>query len=58
MFVIAGSSISYSEDPVITNYLVKNKNVRYNGVTKLSQAEQWDIHHAQQSTDLRVNSYI
>ena len=24
----------------------------------LSQAEQWHIHHAKQSTDLRVNSYI
>ena len=22
------------------------------------QAEQWHIHHAKQSTDLRVNSYI
>ena len=24
----------------------------------LNQAEQWHIHHAKQSTDLRVNSYI
>ena len=36
--------LRYSEDPVITNYLVNNKNIRYSGVTKL--------------TDLRVNSYI
>ena len=34
------------------------KNVRYSGVTKLKQAEQWDRHHEKQSTDLRVNSYI
>ena len=56
MFVIAGSC--YSEDPVITNYMVSGKNIRYTGVTKLDQAEQWDIHHAKQSTDLRVISYI
>ena len=53
MFVIAGSSLY-----VITKYLVNNKNSRYTEVTKLNQAEQWDIHHAKQSTDLRVNSYI
>ena len=41
-----------------TNYLVNSKNIRYSGVTKLDQAEQWDIHHSKQSTDLRVNSYI
>ena len=58
MFVIAGSSISYSEDPAITNYLVNNKSIRYSGATKLNQAEQWDIHHAKQSTEMRVNSYI
>ena len=40
-----------------SNYLVNNKNIRYSGVTKLNQAEQWDIHHAKHSTDLRVNSY-
>ena len=34
----------YSEDHVITNYLVNNKNIRYSGVAKLNQAEQWDIH--------------
>ena len=27
---------SGNEDPVITNYLVNNKNVRYSGVTKLN----------------------
>ena len=48
--------LRYSEDPVITNYLVNSKNIRYNRVTKLNRAEQWDIHHAKQSTDLRVNS--
>ena len=26
----------YSEDPVITNYLVNNKSIRYSGVTKLN----------------------
>ena len=51
-------NVRYSEDPIITNYLVNNKNIRYSGVTKLDQAEQWDIHHAKQSTDLRVNSCI
>ena len=51
-------NVRYSEDPVITNYLVNNKNIRYSRVTKLNQAEQWDIHHAKQSTDFRVNSYI
>ena len=40
----------------ITSYLVNSKNIRYSGVTKLDQAEQWDIHHAKQSPDL--NSYI
>ena len=45
-------------DPVITNYLLNSKNNRYSGLTKLNQAEQWDIHHAKQSADLRVNSYI
>ena len=49
--------LRYSEDSVITNYLVNNKSIRYSGVTKLKQAEQWDIHQAKQSTDLRVNSY-
>ena len=43
-------------DPVITNYLINNKNIRYSGVTKLNQAEQWDIHHEKQSTDLRVTA--
>ena len=42
----------------ITKYLANNKNICYSGVTKLNQAEQWDIHHAKKSTDLRVNSYI
>ena len=28
--------VRYSEDPVITNYLVNNKNIRYSGVTKLN----------------------
>ena len=37
-------------DFVITNYLVNSKNIRYSGVTKLDQAQQWDIHHAKQST--------
>ena len=41
--------LRYSEDPFITYYLVNNKNTRYSGVTKLNQAEQWDIHHAKQS---------
>ena len=50
--------LRYSEDPVITNYLVNSKNIRYSGVSKLDQAEQWDIQHAKQSSDLRVNSYI
>ena len=27
----------------ITNYLVNNKNICYSRVTKLNQAEQWDI---------------
>ena len=49
--------LRYSEDSVITNYLVNNKSIRCSGVTKLKQAEQWDIHQAKQSTDLRVNSY-
>ena len=44
--------------PVITNYLVNSKNICYSGVTKLNQAEEWDIHHSKQSTDLRINSYI
>ena len=35
-------------------YLVNNKSIRYT----VYQAEQWDRHHAKQSTDLRVNSYI
>ena len=48
----------YSEDPVITNYLVNNKNIRYGGVTKLNRAEQRDIHHAKQSKDLHVDSNI
>ena len=38
--------LRYSEDPVITKHLVNNKNIRYNGLTNLNQAEQWDIHHA------------
>ena len=50
--------LRYSEDPVITNYLVNSKKIRYSGVTKLNQAEQWDIHHAKQSTDLHINSNI
>ena len=29
---------------VIANYLVNNKNICSSGVTKLNQAEQWDIH--------------
>ena len=45
--------VRYSEDPVTTNYLVNNKNVRYSWVTILNQAEQWDIQRAKQSTDLR-----
>ena len=44
--------------PTITNYLVNNKNIRNSGAIKLNQAEQWDIHHAKQSTELHVNSYI
>ena len=39
-------------------YLVNNKIIRYSVVTTLNQAEQWDINHAKQSTDLQVNSYI
>ena len=46
--------VRYSENLVITNYLVNSKNIRYSGVTKLDQAEQWDIHQAKESTDLRV----
>ena len=48
-------NVRYSKDPATTNYLANNKNIRYGGVTKLNQAEQCDIHHAKQSTDLRVN---
>ena len=33
-------NLRYSEDPVITNYLVNSKKNRYSGVTKLNQAEQ------------------
>ena len=51
-------NVRYSEDLVITNYLVNSKNIRYSVVTKLDQAEQWDRHHAKQSTDLRVNNHI
>ena len=51
-------NVRYSEDPAITNYLVNNKSIRYSEVTKLNQAEQWDIHHAKQSTELCVKSYI
>ena len=51
-------NVRYSEDPVITNYLVNSKKIRYSGVTKLNQAEQWYIHHAKQSTDLHMNSNI
>ena len=36
-------SVRYSEDPIITNHLVNNKNIRYSGVTKMNQAEQWDL---------------
>ena len=50
--------VRYSGVFAITNYLVNYKNIRYSGVTKLNQAEQWDIHHAKQSINLRVNSYI
>ena len=50
MFVIA--RLRYSEDHVITNYLDNSKTIRYSGATKLDQAQQWDIHHAKQSTDL------
>ena len=50
--------VRYSGNLVITNYLANSKNIRYSGVTKLDQAEQWDIHLAKESTDLRVNSYI
>ena len=39
-------------------YIINNKNIRYSGVTKLSQAEQWDIYHAKQSTDLSETSTI
>ena len=39
-------------------YLVSNKNIPYSRITKLNQAEQWDIHQSKQSTDLRMNSYI
>ena len=46
--------VRYRRRPrVITNYLVNSKNIRYSGVPKLNQAEQWDIYHAKQSTDLR-----
>ena len=54
-------NVRYSEDPVITNYLVNNKNIPYSGVTKLNQAQLWDIHsihHKKQSTDLHVKRYI
>ena len=44
-------------DPVITSYQVNNKNIRYSGVTKLNQAEQWDMHHAKQSTDFEGQSF-
>ena len=44
--------------PIITNYLVNNKNICNSGITKFNQVEQWNIHHAKQSTDLRMNSYI
>ena len=50
--------LRYSEDPAIMNYLLNNKNICYSGVTKLNQAEQWNIHYTKQSTDLHVNSYI
>ena len=42
---------------VIVSYLVNNKNIRYSGVTKLNQAEQWDIHHAKQTTDFEGQSF-
>ena len=51
-------AIKKCHHPVIMNYLVNNKNIRYSWVTMLNQAEQWDIHHSEQYTDLRVNSYI
>ena len=51
-------NVCYSEDPVITNYLFNNKKNHYSGVTKLNQAEQWNIHHAKQTTDLHMNSNI
>ena len=51
-------NVCYSEDPVITNYLVNSKKNRYSRVTKLNQAEQWDINHAKQSTDLHMNGNI
>ena len=38
--------------------MVSHKNIRYSGVAKLNQAKQWNRHHAEKSTDLRVNSYI
>ena len=47
--------LRYSEDSVITNYVVNNKNIRYSGVTKVNNVI---IHHSEQSTDLHVNSYI
>ena len=34
----------------MTNDLVNSKNIHYSGITKLDQAEEWDIHHAKQST--------
>ena len=43
----------------IHSFVVQTKQtIRCSEVTKLDQAEQWDIHHAKQSIDLRVNSYI
>ena len=33
-------NVRHSEDPVITNYFINNKNIRYGGVTKLNQAKQ------------------
>ena len=47
-------SFRYSEDPVIMNYLVNNKNIRYSGVTKLNIG----IYTMQNSLDLSMNSYI
>ena len=48
-------NVRYSEDPIVMNYLVNDKNIRYSRVTKLTNAGYTPLRTVYR---LGVNSYI